>query len=89
MEEISYCFSGECGRCGNIERNMLLKYKLDSIDRQARSCVMKRKYNYRKLVALITMPRICNLFVSENEIIEVFGGHENIIKDLRIFFVKD
>ena len=50
---------------GNIERNMLLKYKLDSIERQARSCMMKRKYNYRKLVevALITMPRMNNFFL--------------------------
>lgn len=45
---------------------------MDNTGRQARSCVMKNKYYYRKLVevALITMPRMNNVCVYDKK--EVF-----------------
>ena len=63
----------------NIERNMLLKYKLDSTERQARSCVMMRKYYSRILAkeALRTKPRINNVCVFDKK--EVFKHYIVVI----------
>ena len=55
---------------------------MDNTGRQGRSCVMKRKYYYRKLVevALITMPRMNNVFVCEKK--EVFEYYIVVMKIL-------